>query len=272
MVELPPNLPAKAARMTPDDPLQRLPTDLRYGVELYRDRLRAIFGSQALGLVVYGAAAVGSFDPVRHTLRSVLVLETIELETLRRLAAEGPDFGRNQIAAPLTMTPKYIVASRDTFPLELLEIQQAHCALFGPEYFAPLEFAAADVRLQCERELKVILIGMHQRLLAAAGDAKRLHSTEGMLGESLLRILRGLLWLEGSRRAQPAASVVAAAEKLIGQPLAGIQEVVSHADTAGWSKFCNLYADVQTLANWADLFASKLSDFLRSCVHREKTR
>lgn len=257
MVLLPPKSPAKDAQMTPAEPLERLPKDLRYGVEQYRDRLRAIFGSQALGLVVYGAAAVGAFDPARHTVRSVLVLETIELETLRRLAAEGPDFGRNQIAAPLAMTPKYIEASRDTFPLELLEIQQAHCTLFGPEYFAPLEFAAADVRLQCERELKVILIGMHQRLLAAAGDANRLHSTEAVLGESLLRILRGLLWLEGSRQTQPAATVIAAAEKLVGQRLGGIQEVVSHADTAGWARFCNLYADVQTLANWADLFAGK---------------
>src|SRR4029078_1934796 len=120
----------------------------------------------------------------------VLVLETIQLEALRQLAIAGPEFGRHQIAAPVAMTPKYLDDSRDTFPLELLEIQQAHCTLFGPEFFASLEFRWAEARLQCERELKVILIGMHQRLLSAAGDVKRLQSTQAVLGESLLRISR----------------------------------------------------------------------------------
>ena len=68
------------------------------------------------------------------------------------------------------MTPAYLSGSVDSFPLELLEIQQRRAVLWGDDYFADLKLDQADVRLQCERELKRILLGMRQGLLASGGD------------------------------------------------------------------------------------------------------
>ena len=68
--------------------------------------------------------------------------------------------GKAKIAAPLIMTQDYIQNSLDSFPLEFLEIQQHHLCLFGQDSFAELSFYQPHLRLQCERELKSMLIGM----------------------------------------------------------------------------------------------------------------
>ena len=70
------------------------------------------------------------------------------------------------------MTPDYIRSSVDTFPLELIEIQQMHLTLFSEVSFDELTFQDGHVRLQCERELKALLIGLRQVLLASAGEEK----------------------------------------------------------------------------------------------------
>ena len=99
------------------------------------------------------------------------------------------------IAAPLIMTPEYIDASVDVFPLEFIEIQQRHFCVFGPDHFEGLSFDHTHVRLQCERELKTLLISMRQALLSAAGHEKLFKTIEADVADRLMRTLRGLLWL-----------------------------------------------------------------------------
>ena len=127
--------------------------------------------------------------------------------------------------------------SRDTFPLELLEIVQRHVDVHGPDYFDQLDFEPAHVRLQCERELKVIEIQLQRGLLMAAGDERSLGRLGGHLGQTLLRILRGLAWLAGDRQPRTLYGLVEAAEHSIARELGGIRRVLDDSDPADWSKF-----------------------------------
>ncbi|MCZ6655292.1 MAG: hypothetical protein O7D91_19980, partial [Planctomycetota bacterium] len=87
---------------------------MREPVREFADLLRQLSGANAESLTVFGALAGGSFDPTRHTVRSVLVLGKIDLGLLRQLAEEGERLGKSGFAAPLIMTPDYITASLDT--------------------------------------------------------------------------------------------------------------------------------------------------------------
>ena len=120
-------------------------------IRRYSERVRELGKDNSLALILFGAIVAGTFNSRLHAARSVVVLQTIDLEMLRALANEGAKLGKSNIAAPLIMTPDYIQASADTFPLEFIEIQQRHVCVFGSDYFESLVFDETYIRLQCER-------------------------------------------------------------------------------------------------------------------------
>jgi hypothetical protein len=180
------------------------------------------------------------------------VLDRVELDRLRHLAADGGRLGELGLARPLVFTPGFLRDSCDTFPLEFIEIQQRHLTVLGTDYFKPLVFRDVDVRLQCERELKVLLIGMNHAMLAAKGDERALAGLTEPLVEHLLRTLRGVLWLKGQRDALPPNEVAGAIEQRLGRELAGVRGIVTGRGGAPWDAFRQLYADVQALEQYVD--------------------
>ncbi len=234
--------------------LDRVIQPMRQPIEQYADLVRALAGNNALALTLFGSIAASSFDKTQHTVRNVLVLESVELEMLRRLANEGSKLGKTRISAPLIMTPTYITASLDTFPLELIEIHQCHITIFGHDHFETLAFHDADVRLQCERELKAILIGMRQGLLAAAGREKLIGEMETDVAERLVRTFRGMLWLKGQREPKPAAEVISEVENIIEKKLAGVRGALSVSAPHRWDLFQSLYENVETVGKVVDVW------------------
>ncbi len=220
---------------------------MRAPLRRYAETLKELAGDSARSLTLFGAVAAGTFNPRSHTARSVFVVGDVDLDMLHRLARQGPRLGKARIAAPLIMTPEYIEASLDTFPLEFLEIAQHHIRVFGEDYFRELPLQAADVRHECEREIKTIQLGMRQALLAAAGRDKALTTVEVDVGERLLRSLRGLLWLHGETEPRAALDAVAAVEGGIQRSLPGVRSAVDNRGDHGWEEFKTLYADVDAL-------------------------
>jgi hypothetical protein len=240
-------------------PESRRVTELKQIVDKHREPLRR-FAAQiqelaptnALGWTVYAAMAPAGNDSPRRAVHSVLMFETVDLELVRRLGALGRHYGRDALAAPLIMTPEFLHASLDTFPLELIEIQQAYSVVFGPDYFGALQFEHRDVRLQCERELDVLLIGLQQGLLAVGGIEDRLTLLQHDWLRSLLRALRGMLWLKGQRERLSADRVVADVSRLVELPLEGIRRALSAPASTGWEAFQRLHADVKALGTAVD--------------------
>ncbi len=237
---------------TGSEELDRIIEPMREPIQRYADQVQALAGADALALTLFGAIAAGSFNRARHTVRNVLVLQSVDLEMLHRLAKEGVKLGKARISAPLIMTPGYIKASLDTFSLELIEIHQCHIVLFGQDYFEALSFNDADVRLQCERELKTILIGMRQGLLAAAGREKLIAAMETDVAERLIRTLRGLLWLKGRKETKPAVQVISEVENMIERKLPGVRDALMISGRHGWNQFRTLYEDVETIGKIVD--------------------
>ena len=99
-------------------------------------------------------------------IHSVLMLDAMGLDILRQLSAKGAVSVAARFTAPMVMTPSFLKASRDSFPLELIEMQQQRLVLLGDDFFAGVTFDPSHVRLQCERELKSLSVGMRQAVVA----------------------------------------------------------------------------------------------------------
>ncbi len=232
--------------------LDRIAPAMRKPLEDYARLVKELGGKNAKALTLFGAVVAGSFDAGRHTAKSVLIVDRVDLAVLRRLAERGVQLGKARIAAPLIMTPDYIKASLDTFPLEFVEIKQQHVTVFGDDYFEDLSFKDNHIRLQCERELKVILISLRQGLLAAAGREKFIGALEVDIGEGLMRTLRGLLWLKGQQEGRPAVEVLSEVEKIADRKLTGVRTALDPSAHHGWDEFESLYRDVEALGEIAN--------------------
>jgi len=130
----------------------------------YKDNIQSI--------TITGSALTDDFIPGKSDVNSVFVLGEMDLKFLEILAPLGKKYGKKRIAAPLIMTPEYIETSSDVFPMEFLNIKLLHKTLYGEDIFQNLKIDPSDLRLQCERELKVRLIGLRQGYLSCSGNGK----------------------------------------------------------------------------------------------------
>ena len=232
--------------------LEHLAETIREPLRRFAARIRELGGENALGWTLFGAVVAEKFDKTRHAVQSVLMLRSVDLDFLQALSAEGPGYGSAGLAAPLIMTPQFLEASRGTFPLELIEIHQHHLIVFGNDYFSDLKFEDRNVRLQCERELDVLLMGLRQGLLAATGKKERLALLQRDWIHNLLRTLRGLLWLKGQKEGLSSHRVLTEVARISELPLKGIHRVLTSGEPPGWEAFKHLYADVEALESAVD--------------------
>lgn len=228
--------------------LQGVVESMRQPLRGFAATLRRVEGDNALSLVLFGGVLAPEFDAQFETARSVLVVHKINLDALAQLAEQGVKFGREAIAAPLIMTPTYIKDSLDTFPIELLDITRRHVVVFGEDHFASLAVNETDLRRQCERELKGVLVGLRQGLLAATGKEKWLNAIEVDVARGLLRVLRSVLWLKGQKDWPDTNRLLAAVETITGRSLSGLRGALDRNGVHGWDEFKSLYGDVEALA------------------------
>lgn len=226
----------------------QIPPRIREPVTALVNLLSDLHGRGGLSVAVYGSSLTPQVNERDEAVQTVLVLEQIDLRFLHRLSEHGPRLGKQGLAAPLVMTPAYLKQSLDSFPLELLEIQQSHVQIVGQDHFVNLPLEAQHVRLECERELKRMLIGLRQGLLTAGERDSMLQAIIDDAADNLLRTLRGMLWLKGDTEFLPAFDLVAKIETLCGRTFSGVDTVIARHVTDIDALFDAFYRDVESLS------------------------
>lgn len=232
--------------------VSKLPQRMQGPVQEYLALLQSLAGERLLAITVFGPAVDEAGADRKGLVQSVVVLDGLDLEFVCELGAQGAMLGRMGIQAPLLMTPEYINASLDTFPIELLDIQQRNVAVLGQDYFAPLEFTRADVRLQLERELKRELIQIRQGILASGGRERALAEIHAAAAEQLLRLLRAVLWLHNEPVGKSPAAILQAAHRVCGVDLSRLEAAVTDSRHADFAALRSLYENVIELADHVD--------------------
>lgn len=162
----------------------------------FEDTLRDYSGA-VHSLHIVGSAVTPDFREKSSVVHSVIVLENMDFAFLRFLASLGKKYARKGIAAPLVMTPVYIRESLDVFPIEFHDFRLIHRTVAGEDIFSGLSIGKEYLRLQCEREIKVRLIGLRQNYISTLGDKGRLADifSESIVG--CMPLLRAVVFLLG---------------------------------------------------------------------------
>lgn len=160
---------------------------------------------QITSITLVGSALGQDFVPKKSDINSVFVLAKMDFTVIQTLAQLGKKHRKHAVAAPVLMTPDYIQSSTDVFPVEFLSFKVLHHTVLGEDPFSALELKRADLRHQCERDLKAKLIGLRQGYLATLGDARYLlQQMQGLL-PAMIPVFRAFLLLQ-AQEPQPGFS------------------------------------------------------------------
>ncbi len=168
---------------------------IREALALFTEKLNAALGDNLQSVTVVGSSLTQDYRPGQSDINTVLVLGKLTAGALDSIAELAKPMSRKKISAPLLMTPSYIERSLDVFGVEFLDFQLTNQTILGSDPFASLRPAKKDVRLQCERELKAVLIRLRQGYIAAAANRKLVRDILISTAKGLAPLLRAMLWL-----------------------------------------------------------------------------
>ncbi len=146
-------------------------------------------------LHIVGSAVTPDFREKGSVIHSVIIIHKIDFDFIQFIASLGKKYGKKGIAAPLIMTPEYIRDSINVFPIEFHDFQLIHKTVAGEDIFKDLVISKAFLKLQCEREVKVRLIGLRQSYLTSMGDKRSLAEILSHSVVGCMPLIRGVLFM-----------------------------------------------------------------------------
>ncbi len=165
---------------------------------------------------VVGSAVIPDYDEKLSDINSVVILHNMDLKFIAFLAPLGKKYGRKHIAAPLVMTPEYIIQSLDAFPVEFLDFKLIHRTVYGEDLFRDIGISPQHLRLQCEREIKTKLINIRQGYVSSLGRKEHLASALVRSITGSMALFRAIITLMGTVPPVPRAEVIATLGQVTG--------------------------------------------------------
>ena len=180
--------------------LDRIRDTARGPLHILAEQLHSGLHDNLRSVTVVGSTLTDDFKPGVSDINTVVVLDRHSTPSLSFLASLAKPLRKQGLAAPLMVTSSYIDRSRDVFGIEFLDFQLVHETIFGDDPFASLTFDKRNVRLQCERELKALLVKMKQGYITVAGDPRYVRDEVVAAAKLLAPLLRAMLWLKDVER------------------------------------------------------------------------
>jgi len=235
--------------------LDALPAQIRDSVKDFCNKVIAALGNNLQSITVVGSSLTEDFKPGQSDINTVLVLGKQTLSSLNNIASLAKPMSKKKISPPLLMTSSYIERSRDVFGVEFLDFQLTHETILGGDPFEELSFEKQDVRLQCERELKAMLIRLRQGYIAASANRRLVHDILISTAKGLAPLLRAMLWLKDAERPARAEPTFSKAAGEFSFNMDSLQragrwrhEKIRLSETEMETAFESVYAAVEQLA------------------------
>jgi hypothetical protein len=191
--------------------LEKDGTMAKWTTEKMLAELRAHLGDQLVSAVLYGSAAAGDHSGKRSDINLLVVVRELQVPQLRLLSKALVPWVKQGHSEPLLLAEGSLAEMTDVFPLEILDMQENHRPLYGPDPLQGLAVKTEDLRMELEHELRGKLMRLKARF---ALTEARPGLVEKLMVDSLstfLVLLKGVLRLRGEK---PPARKMEALRKL----------------------------------------------------------
>ena len=142
--------------------------------EIFVEQVRQAIPTGLQAVILYGSAAAGDHLGKQSDYNILIVLERLGVPELKALAAPTQAWVKRGSHPPMLFTPESLRESGVTFPIELLDIRDAHKVLFGDDVLAGIPISQVNLRRQVEHELHGKLLQLQSQFLLTAAQPKRI--------------------------------------------------------------------------------------------------
>jgi hypothetical protein len=161
----------------------------------FTEEILQLFGENLFSLLLYGSAAGANFIHGKSNVNLLIVLKELKFSHLKLYQKRSLYWKKKGIDPPLISTVDFLEKSKNVFPIEWLEIISHHIILHGEN---PFKFSIdnQDLRRQCEKEIREILIRLRQAFLETENRPEEIERLALTSLNSVFPIFRSLLTLQ----------------------------------------------------------------------------
>ena len=206
--------------------IEGIPDETQKLLHAYVKDVKALFGEQLEGVVLYGSAVRGEFLVGRSNVNLLLLVSSYDQALLKKYGALHRRWSKEQILAPLFLTEEELGSSATVFPLEYLEIQEQHRVLGGRDPFVGFRVDTAGLAVEVRQGLTASLFRLRQRYVEgnATDEAALILMSLSLTG--LLPLLRGIQRVEGRSAVYQSDALIKDVEEHMRLDLQGMEDAL----------------------------------------------
>jgi len=173
--------------------LDGIKPELKTAIQPYLVKLLEIHKENIISVVLYGSATGKYFIPGKSDINLAVVFKDLQLQQLKISLSTVNSGISKRITAPLFLSLSHIETSKDTFPIEFIEIKENNILIYGKDVFSGLKIDEANLRLFCKKEIEGKLIRIRQAYLEIGLKKKGVEVLMKESLNSLIPVFRALL-------------------------------------------------------------------------------
>jgi predicted nucleotidyltransferase len=177
--------------------LTHLPQNSRDVVNEFTDSLVESLGENLASIILFGSAADGEYLEGKSDINILIILHGARVADLTVIMESGRKFAKKGLAIPFVFEKEHIETSLDTFPIEFSDMKKRHILLYGNDPLINVQIDKTNLRYQCEREFKSILVNLRRGFIQSGGKKENIESLLSGSLSSVLAACRGMIWLSG---------------------------------------------------------------------------
>lgn len=157
--------------------------------------LKEIYNEKLVSIVLYGSCASNACENDFSDINIIVVMDNLLAIDLKKANSALGDFMKTKNPLPLFMDKDEWFNSCDVYPIEYSDIKDRYIILYGEDIVKPLILEKTNLRLQCEHEVKNLLIKLRQNYLAQSNDLKSIEVLLKKSSKSFFALFRAILRL-----------------------------------------------------------------------------
>lgn len=163
-----------------------------YSIEKYLNDLSMIFSGDLKSVFIYGSA---TRKETKNNINLMIIVDNLSGERVRLCTAPTKKWMLLKNPEPVFITYDEWKCSADTYALEYSDIVDFHRIIYGKDYISQIVVKREDLRLQCEREIKSLLMKLRAFYILNSNSKFMLKRIFVPCCTTFMAIFRGILRL-----------------------------------------------------------------------------
>ena len=163
--------------------------------------IKNIFGKRLKSVFVYGSKANIELEKLDYDIDIMVITETLSGDDIKKCSVPvkkwmGGFWDKQKNPLPVFMGEKEWFNSADVYAMEYSDIKENHKIIYGENLINSLNIKDSDLRLQCEAEMKNLLMRFRKHYILFADSPREINEMLFSATKTLNAIFKSVLRLK----------------------------------------------------------------------------